>query len=199
MSPTGDADLLVAARSALLDALKALVEQRDALILIGAQAIYLHTGDAPVALAERTKDSDLAVDPPDPAVIDNVLADRIRSSLRGLERQLDLPLQRPYSTLRRPSRRPALRRGATPHRRRRLRRRPEPVAPGAASNPGHIRRPAPGWRTGPVNLPLPRRRAGFVHPSAADPARGPASQVRRRPGQWLVGRQRSQIPAVLPR
>ena len=47
MSPTGDADLLVAARSALLDALKALVEQRDALILIGAQAIYLHTGDAP--------------------------------------------------------------------------------------------------------------------------------------------------------
>jgi hypothetical protein len=63
MSPTGDADLLVAARSALLDALEALVEQRDALILIGAQAIYLHTGDAPVALAETTKDSDLAVDP----------------------------------------------------------------------------------------------------------------------------------------
>lgn len=63
MSPTGDADLLVAARSALLDALEALVEQRDALILIGAQAIYLHTGDAPAALAETTKDSDLAVDP----------------------------------------------------------------------------------------------------------------------------------------
>jgi hypothetical protein len=32
-------------------------------VLIGAQAIYLHTGDAPVALAEATKDSDLAVDP----------------------------------------------------------------------------------------------------------------------------------------
>jgi hypothetical protein len=31
--------------------------------LIGAQAIYLHTGAAVVALAEATKDSDLAVDP----------------------------------------------------------------------------------------------------------------------------------------
>ncbi len=63
MSPAGDADLLIAARSALLDALEALVEQRDALVLIGAQAIYLHTGAAIVALAEATKDSDLAVDP----------------------------------------------------------------------------------------------------------------------------------------
>jgi hypothetical protein len=60
---TGDADLLVAARSALLDALEALASQRDALVLIGAQAVYLHTGAAPVALAEATKDSDLAIDP----------------------------------------------------------------------------------------------------------------------------------------
>jgi nucleotidyltransferase-like protein len=59
----GDADLLIAARAALLDALQALVDQRDALVLIGAQAIYLHTGAAEVALAEATKDSDLAVDP----------------------------------------------------------------------------------------------------------------------------------------
>lgn len=63
MSPPGDADVLVAARSALLDALEALHDQRDALVLIGAQAIYLHTGAAPVALGEATKDSDLAVDP----------------------------------------------------------------------------------------------------------------------------------------
>lgn len=63
MSATGDAELLIAARAALLDALDALVEQRDALVLIGAQAIYLHTGAAVVALAEATKDSDLAVDP----------------------------------------------------------------------------------------------------------------------------------------
>lgn len=63
MSPPGDADILAAARSALLDALEALHDQRDALVLIGAQAIYLHTGAAPVALGEATKDSDLAVDP----------------------------------------------------------------------------------------------------------------------------------------
>jgi hypothetical protein len=63
MSPAGDADLLVAARSALLDALAALAAHRDALVLIGAQAIYLHTDAGAVALAETTKDSDLAVDP----------------------------------------------------------------------------------------------------------------------------------------
>ena len=63
MSLDGGADLLVAARSALLDALGALEVHRDALVLIGAQAIYLHTGGAVVALAESTKDSDLAIDP----------------------------------------------------------------------------------------------------------------------------------------
>jgi hypothetical protein len=63
MNLPGDAETLVAARSALLDALEALAGQRDALVLIGAQAIYLHTGAAPVALAEATKDTDLAVDP----------------------------------------------------------------------------------------------------------------------------------------
>lgn len=64
MSPRGDSDnLLVQARSALLDALDALSEHRDAVIVIGAQAIYLHTGNALVALAEATKDSDLALDP----------------------------------------------------------------------------------------------------------------------------------------
>ncbi|MGH3905766.1 MAG: GSU2403 family nucleotidyltransferase fold protein [Pseudonocardiaceae bacterium] len=62
MSPTGDADLLVAARSALLDALEALHAHRDAVIVIGAQAIYLYTGAGEVALAEATKDSDLALD-----------------------------------------------------------------------------------------------------------------------------------------
>jgi hypothetical protein len=42
---------------------EALDEQRAAVVLIGAQAIYLHTGGAPVALAETTKDTDLAIDP----------------------------------------------------------------------------------------------------------------------------------------
>ena len=63
MNLPGDTELLVAARKTLLDALEALAEQREALVLIGAQAIYLHTGAAPVALAETTKDSDLVVDP----------------------------------------------------------------------------------------------------------------------------------------
>ena len=63
MSPAGDAEPLVAARSALLDALQALAAQRDALVLVGAQAIYLHTGAAAVGLAEATKDCDLAIDP----------------------------------------------------------------------------------------------------------------------------------------
>lgn len=65
MSRPGDADdvLLVQSRTALLDALEALDAQRDAVIIVGAQAIYLRTSGAPVALAEATKDSDLALDP----------------------------------------------------------------------------------------------------------------------------------------
>jgi hypothetical protein len=62
MSQPGDTDLLTAARSALLDALQALQPHLDAVVVIGAQAIYLHTGAAQVALAETTKDSDLALD-----------------------------------------------------------------------------------------------------------------------------------------
>lgn len=63
MSRPGDTEILIAARGALLDAVDALADQRSALVLIGAQAIYLHTGAAPVALAEATKDTDLAIDP----------------------------------------------------------------------------------------------------------------------------------------
>jgi hypothetical protein len=59
---TGDDLLLVRARSVLLDALQALRAHRPAVIVIGAQAIYLRTGRAQVALAETTKDSDLAID-----------------------------------------------------------------------------------------------------------------------------------------
>ncbi len=77
MSPAGDADLLVAARTALLDALDALAAHQDALVLIGAQAIYLHTGALVLALAEATKDSDLAVDPrelDDEPLLDDAMA-----------------------------------------------------------------------------------------------------------------------------
>jgi hypothetical protein len=62
MNQPGDSDLLVAARSVLLDALQALQPHLDAVVAIGAQAIYLYTGAAQVALAETTKDSDLALD-----------------------------------------------------------------------------------------------------------------------------------------
>ena len=56
-------DLFLKARSALLDALEALEDQRDSVVVVGAQAIYLHSGRADVAIAEATKDSDLALDP----------------------------------------------------------------------------------------------------------------------------------------
>jgi hypothetical protein len=62
MNRPGDAELLTAARSALLDALDALQPHLHAVVVIGAQAIYLHTGGATVALAETTKDSDIALD-----------------------------------------------------------------------------------------------------------------------------------------
>ena len=56
-------ELYVLARRVLLDALEALGPHRDATILVGAQAIYLHTGDAELAVAEYTTDADLALDP----------------------------------------------------------------------------------------------------------------------------------------
>lgn len=53
----------VLARKVLLDALEALGDQRGAVVLVGAQAIYLHTGDADLAVAPYTTDGDLALDP----------------------------------------------------------------------------------------------------------------------------------------
>jgi hypothetical protein len=47
----------------LLDALEALGAHRDALVLVGAQAIYLHTGDVDIAVAEHTTDADVTIDP----------------------------------------------------------------------------------------------------------------------------------------
>jgi hypothetical protein len=57
------APITVEARRALLDALDALSDQRAALVLVGAQAIYIYTGEADVAMATETKDSDLAIVP----------------------------------------------------------------------------------------------------------------------------------------
>jgi hypothetical protein len=55
--------ITIAARRVLLDALDALEQHRDGLVLVGAQAIYLYTGDADVAIATTTKDSDIALVP----------------------------------------------------------------------------------------------------------------------------------------
>jgi len=60
----GEPDLLyVLARRALLDALAALEPHLNSLVLIGAQAVYLHTGPADLAVAEFTTDADLALAP----------------------------------------------------------------------------------------------------------------------------------------
>ena len=59
----GPDPLYVRARTALLDAADALTEQLDAVVLVGAQAIYLHTGDADFAVAEYTTDADLLCGP----------------------------------------------------------------------------------------------------------------------------------------
>jgi len=52
----------VKAREVLLDALEALEAHLDSLILIGAQAVYLHAGEADLAVAPYTTDADLAID-----------------------------------------------------------------------------------------------------------------------------------------
>ena len=56
-------ELYVRARKALLDATDALAPQLDSIVLVGAQAIYLHTGAAELAVAEFTTDADFSVEP----------------------------------------------------------------------------------------------------------------------------------------
>lgn len=60
--PGDDSEVMIQVRCALLDALQALDSHREAVVVVGAQAVYLHTGQADVALAASTKDSDLALD-----------------------------------------------------------------------------------------------------------------------------------------
>lgn len=61
-SPGGLDPVVIAARLVLLDALEALGTQRDALILVGAQAVYLRAGPTTLAVSEYTRDADLAID-----------------------------------------------------------------------------------------------------------------------------------------
>jgi hypothetical protein len=54
----------VAARTVLLDALEALGSQREAIVVVGAQAVYLRTGDAGITgVAPYTTDADFALAP----------------------------------------------------------------------------------------------------------------------------------------
>lgn len=56
-------ELYVMARRVLLDALDALGHHRDAIVLVGAQAVYLRVGDADLAVTPYTTDGDLVIDP----------------------------------------------------------------------------------------------------------------------------------------
>jgi hypothetical protein len=56
-------ELYVMARRALIDALDALGPHRDAIVLVGAQAVYLRVGEADLAVAPFTTDGDLVIDP----------------------------------------------------------------------------------------------------------------------------------------
>jgi len=53
----------IAARRVLLDTLEALGPHRKAVVIVGAQAIYLQVGESDLAVAPYTTDADLAIDP----------------------------------------------------------------------------------------------------------------------------------------
>lgn len=78
----------VAARQILLDALLALNPHLHAVVVVGAHAVYLRTGDAGISIAPFTTDADLALEPV-------ILADRpeLERLLReaGFERDGDKP------------------------------------------------------------------------------------------------------------
>jgi hypothetical protein len=57
------ASLTVAARTVLLDALEALDAHRQAVVVVGAQAVYLRSQDADFTVAAYTTDGDLTLDP----------------------------------------------------------------------------------------------------------------------------------------
>lgn len=64
MSPTGALEPgYVRARAVLLDGLQALGRHIGNVVLVGAQAVYLHAGEADLAVAPFTTDGDLALDP----------------------------------------------------------------------------------------------------------------------------------------
>ena len=64
MNMSGELDPLYGvARQVLFDGLEALDVHREAIVLVGAQAVYLHTGDIDLAVAPFTIDADVALNP----------------------------------------------------------------------------------------------------------------------------------------
>ena len=63
MTLSGVSPEYIVARTVLLDALAALDLHLDAIVLVGAQAVYLHTGDADLATAPTTTDADIVLTP----------------------------------------------------------------------------------------------------------------------------------------
>lgn len=70
--------IYVAARVVLLDALEALGPQHQAVVVVGAQAVYLRTGDGGIAVAPYTTDADLVLSPAELAE-----APRVEEMMRG--------------------------------------------------------------------------------------------------------------------
>ena len=98
---SGAPDLLyVRARDALLDAAEALAEQLDAVVLVGAQAVYLHTGDADFLTAEYTTDADFCVAPAD--LSDTPLLSELLQRRGVLARRVSRRLAQPGPDSRRP-------------------------------------------------------------------------------------------------
>lgn len=63
MLTPGDDPVYAAARTVLMDALDVLRPHLASITLVGAQAIYLRTGEGDIAVAPTTTDADLALDP----------------------------------------------------------------------------------------------------------------------------------------
>lgn len=110
---TGDHRLYALARRTLLDALEALGSHAESVILVGAQAVYVHAGDADIAVAPFTTDGDLAINPltlaDDPRLAEAMTAKRFvphrdqigtwvaTYDLDGEERGIDIDLLVPAS------------------------------------------------------------------------------------------------------
>ncbi len=76
----------VAARRVLLDTLDDLAAHRDAIVVVGAQAVYLRTGAANVGVAEYTTDGDLAVASDllaDSPLLEDLMSTRFEHARRG--------------------------------------------------------------------------------------------------------------------